>query len=331
MQRSNKPPDFCGNLNGFKHGNKMVTEDPFKHRLHLTKWDWLKTYFLTIFILPIRVLLFLIVSLLMNLVARIGLFNLSPAEIQEKPLTSYSSRFSQKSLIILARIACRICGFNFTIHGKIASVDEAPIIVAAPHSTFIDAPILALSGGKPTTCVFAEEYKKLPIIGKVIQIFQPIYVKRDDPYSRENTRREILKRTSLNNHPDASERWPHLFFAPEGMCSNRKALLPFKLGAFYPGKPVQPITIRYPNKIDTVTWTWDQPHGAMSVIWLTLAQPFTNVEIEFLPVYYPSTKEKEDPKFFASNVRKLMASHLDIPTYDTTFNEVKARYVNTNS
>jgi hypothetical protein len=28
----------------------------------------------------------------------------------------------------------------------------------------------------------------------------------------------------------------------------------FKPGAFYPGKPIQPILIRYPNKTDTLTW-----------------------------------------------------------------------------
>ena len=110
------------------------------------------------------------------------------------------------------------------------------------------------------------------------------------------------------------------------MCSNRKALLPFKPGAFFPGKPVQPITFRYTNEIDTVTWTWDQSHGAMSIFWLTLTQPRTNVQIDYLPVYYPNTKEKEDPKFYASNVRKLMAKHLDVPIYDITLNEVKERY-----
>ena len=28
----------------------------------------------------------------------------------------------------------------------------------------------------------------------------------------------------------------------------------FKPGAFYPGKPIQPVLIRYPNKTDTITW-----------------------------------------------------------------------------
>lgn len=46
---------------------------------------------------------------------------------------------------------------------------------------------------------------------------------------------------------------------PEGTCTNRSCLITFKCGAFYPGVPVQPVCIRYPNKLDTVTWTWEGP------------------------------------------------------------------------
>ena len=43
-------------------------------------------------------------------------------------------------------------------------------------------------------------------------------------------------------------------------------------------------------------------------------------------MYHPSTEEQKDPKLYASNVRKLMASHLMIPTSEMTFEEVKSRY-----
>ena len=70
----------------------------------------------------------------------------------------------------------------------------------------------------------------------------------------------------------------------------------------------------------------NQPHGAKSVIWTTLAQPFTRAELEFMPVYYPNTDEQKDPKLYAANVRNLMASSLKIPTSEMTFEEVKLRY-----
>ena len=59
---------------------------------------------------------------------------------------------------------------------------------------------------------------------------------------------------------------------------------------------------RYPNEVDTVTWTWNQTHGAKSVLWLTLAQPFSRASVEFLPVYTPSSEEKENPTLYAANV-----------------------------
>jgi len=40
-------------------------------------------------------------------------------------------------------------------------------------------------------------------------------------------------------------------------------------------------------------------------MWLTLCQPFTRVELEYLPVYHPNAEEKEDAKLFARNVRKV--------------------------
>ena len=87
----------------------------------------------------------------------------------------------------------------------------------------------------------------------------------------------------------------------------------FKIGAFAPGKAVQPILIRYPNQVDTVTWTIN---GPLSVLWTTLAQPFSRASLEFLPVYQPSPMEISDPKVYASNVREVMAQALNIPTCD---------------
>ena len=62
------------------------------------------------------------------------------------------------------------------------------------------------------------------------------------------------------------------------------------------------IFYRYPNQVDTVTWTWNQPHGARSVLWLTLTQPFSRASLEFLPVYHPSPEEIAG-KYFRNYVK----------------------------
>ena len=70
----------------------------------------------------------------------------------------------------------------------------------------------------------------------------------------------------------------------------------------------------------------NQPHDAKTVLWTTLAQPFTRAKIEFLPVYYPNPAEINDAKLYASNVRHLMAEALKVPKSDMTFEEAKAKY-----
>ena len=39
-------------------------------------------------------------------------------------------------------------------------------------------------------------------------------------------------------------------------------------------------------------------------------------QVEILPVYMPSSKEKADPKLYAENVRVLMARRLGVPLAD---------------
>ena len=234
--------------------NADLNVDPFKHRLKMTKLEWCRTYILTILVIPIRVILILLTLLLADLVSSVALHNLGEREKSGKPIAPYWRKLAQKAAALLGRASVRFCGFSVTVKGEIASAEEAPILVAAPHSGFFDA--FALFWSKTPYLVSREENRNLPVLGKCIELSQSINVKREDPNSRQNTVQEIVRRTNLHNHPDPAERWPQLLIFPEGSTSNRKALMSYKLGAFYPGKPVQPVLLRYPNRIDTVTWTW---------------------------------------------------------------------------
>ena len=160
---------------------------------------------------------------------------------------------------------------------------------------------------------------------ELINYTQPVYVWREDPNSRQNTIKEIQRRVT------SGDEWQQILIFPEGTCTNRKGLITFKPGAFYPGVPVQPVCIRYPNRLDTLSWTWQGPGAYVSqlvvsfilsisltidpsfvirrleLIWLTMTQFYTYCELEFLPVYVPSEEEKQNPRLFASNVRDIMA------------------------
>uniref|UniRef100_A0A0E0DQF3 Phospholipid/glycerol acyltransferase domain-containing protein n=1 Tax=Oryza meridionalis TaxID=40149 RepID=A0A0E0DQF3_9ORYZ len=97
---------------------------------------------------------------------------------------------------------------------------------------------------------------------------------------------------------------PMMLLFPEGTTTNGDYLLPFKTGAFLAKAPVKPVILRYPYK--RFSPAWDSMSGARHVF-LLLCQFVNNLEVIHLPVYYPSEQEKEDPKLYANNVRKLMA------------------------
>nr|KAF6410835.1 lysophosphatidylcholine acyltransferase 2 [Rousettus aegyptiacus] len=73
---------------------------------------------------------------------------------------------------------------------------------------------------------------------------------------------------------------------------------------------------------DTVTWTW-QGYTFLQLFVLTCCQPFTKVEVEFMPVQAPNDEEKRDPVLFASRVRNLMAEALGIPVTDHTYEDCR--------
>ena len=135
-----------------------------------------------------------------------------------------------------------------------------------------------------------EENKSIPFIGKCIEFNQAIFVSREDPNSRHKTVEEITRRTQ------SKDPWSQFVIFPEGATSNRKAVLHFKPGGFIPGVPVQPVLMKYPNHHDTISWTWDQPHGVALCILYTVCQLHVYAEIEFLPPYTPSEEEKKDPQ-----------------------------------
>ena len=57
-----------------------------------------------------------------------------------------------------------------------------------------------------------------------MEFTQPVYVKREDPDSRQNTIREIKKRAATGGM------WPQIIIFPEGTCTNRSCLISFKPG-----------------------------------------------------------------------------------------------------
>ncbi|KAJ0065896.1 hypothetical protein NL108_000135, partial [Boleophthalmus pectinirostris] len=215
-------------------------------------------------------------------------------------------------LKIIMRVMWFAGGFHWiSVKGQRALPTEAPILTLAPHSSYFDAIPVTMT---MSSIVMKAESKDIPLWGTLIKYIRPVFVSRTDQNSRKMTVEEIKRRAHSGGD------WPQIMIFPEGTCTNRSCLITFKPGAFIPAVPVQPVVIRYPNKLDTITWTWQGP-GAFKILWLTLCQLHNEFEIEFLPIYSPSEEEKKNPALFAVNVRRIMAKALGVPITDYSFED----------
>uniref|UniRef100_A0A8D0AC26 Lysophosphatidylcholine acyltransferase 2 n=1 Tax=Sander lucioperca TaxID=283035 RepID=A0A8D0AC26_SANLU len=183
-------------------------------------------------------------------------------------------------------------GFRVVVKGKQVDSSEAPILAVAPHSTFFDG-IVCIVAGLPST-VSRVENLAAPIFGRLVRCLQPVLVSRKDPDSRKNTIQEIESRAKSGGH------WPQVLIFPEGTCTNRSCLITFKQGAFIPGVPVQPVIMRYPNKL--------------------VSECDCNT---FLPTHNPTEEEKKSPHLYASRVRETMAQALGVPVTDHTYEDCR--------
>lgn len=286
--------------------------NPFIHEINLTFTNKIRMIICGLFILPFRIVLFLTVLITAWSVAIIVTTCIPKGSVES--ITGWRRNVTKHFLSCLGRLLFFSMGFHVRVIGKPASSTEAPVFVVAPHSSFFDG-IAVIASGMPSTVSRAENVS-VPIFGTILRALQPVLVSRVDPDSRRNTINEITKRATSGGE------WPQVLIFPEGTCTNRSCLISFKPGAFLPLVPVQPIILRYPNTLDTVTWTW-QGYTVAKLLLMTVCQVCTNVEVEFLPVYVPSEDEKNDYFLYANNVRNLMARSLGTPVTDHTYEDCR--------
>uniref|UniRef100_A0A8C1YKQ8 EF-hand domain-containing protein n=1 Tax=Cyprinus carpio TaxID=7962 RepID=A0A8C1YKQ8_CYPCA len=283
--------------------------NPFVHDLRFTTAQKLQIGFMTVTLFPIRLFIAAFMMLLAWPFAFIASVGRSETAVEPQCLW-------RKLVDVVLRTIMRVMwfagGFHWiSIKGRQALPAEAPILTLGPHSSYFDAIPVTMT---MASIVMKAESKDIPVWGTLIRYIRPVFVSRSDQDSRRKTVEEIKRRARSGGE------WPQIMIFPEGTCTNRSCLITFKPGAFIPAVPVQPVVIRYPNKLDTITWTWQGP-GAFKILWLTLCQLHNEFEIEYLPIYSPSEEEKKNPALFAHNVRRLMAKALQVPVTDYSFED----------
>ena len=139
----------------------------------------------------------------------------------------------------VARMLVRGCGLSVTVTGLEQLPADGRAVIAANHSSYIDAMILfALL---PPNVHFAakREFARVPLIGFVLRRLGAHFVERIDPAGGIEDTRELTA---------AAQRGQTLAFFPEGTFSRAPGLQSLRLGAFIvaaeSGTPVIPVVLR---------------------------------------------------------------------------------------
>ncbi|XP_039055540.1 lysophospholipid acyltransferase LPEAT1-like isoform X1 [Hibiscus syriacus] len=184
---------------------------------------------------------------------------------------------------------------------KQSEQQERPGAVVSNHLSYLDI-FYHMSSSFPSF-VAKRSVSKLPLIGLIGKCLGCVYVQRESKSSDFKGVAGIVTDRIRNAHQN--ELAPMMMLFPEGTTSNGDFLLPFKTGAFLAGAPVVPVILRY--SYQRFSPAWDSISGVRHVVFL-LCQFVNHLEVIWLPVYCPSQQEKDNPKLYANNVRKLMAS-----------------------
>ena len=150
--------------------------DPFSNYVKMEAIDWIQVAIGTIFLLPVRALGVIITFGAAWLVAKIGITGLSEDELN--PLTWGRTGWRRKLMNFFSffgRMMLFVAGFRVTINGKQASRSQAPILVGAPHSSFLEGCIMIMCGGSP---VSRHENRNAIVISTIQNFYQSIFVDR---------------------------------------------------------------------------------------------------------------------------------------------------------
>lgn len=178
---------------------------------------------------------------------------------------------------------------------------ERPGAIVSNHVSYLDI-LYHMSSSFPSF-VAKRSVAKIPLVGLISKCLGCVYVQRESKSSDFKGVAGVVTDRVREAHRNGSA--PMMLLFPEGTTTNGDYLLSFKTGAFLAGAPVVPVILRYPYQ--RFSPAWDSITGVRHVVFL-LCQFVNHMEVMHLPTYYPSQQEKDDPKLYANNVRRLMAT-----------------------
>eukprot|EP01090_Pellita_catalonica_P007191 TRINITY_DN17800_c0_g1_i1.p1 TRINITY_DN17800_c0_g1~~TRINITY_DN17800_c0_g1_i1.p1 ORF type:complete len:566 (+),score=64.74 TRINITY_DN17800_c0_g1_i1:91-1698(+) len=282
--------------------------------IDLTVLEWIKIIIFSVTLAPIRLILIVFLLLLCYICVKVALFGKDMDDILTKPLSR-----KRRAILSIVKILARIVLFVFGVYwidvkGRKASMRDAPIIVCN-HVSFFD--FFFFAAEELPRFLSRKENLQVPIIGACMLALQTILVDRNDKDSKRKAVQAIKDHTEMTKETDG---WGRLLIFAEGTCTNQKALITFKTGAFLPGAPVQPVAISYPFINYDPSWVLGV--NPLILVWRSLCQVQNHMRVQYLPVHTPSPEEISDPVAFASNVRERIARALNIPVTEHSWEDV---------
>ncbi|KAK3038142.1 hypothetical protein RJ639_029596 [Escallonia herrerae] len=272
-------------------------------------------------LVPVRVVLALAVLVVYYVICRFCTMFSAPNTEDEQEDYAHMTGWRRVAIVqsgrFLARAMMFVLGFyrvnetyrnqdidnnlNAETEGKDQTDDvERPGAIISNHVSYLDI-LYHMSSSFPSF-VAKRSVGKLPLVGLISKCLGCVYVQRESKSSDFKGVSGVVTERVREAHENKSA--PMMMLFPEGTTTNGDFLLPFKTGAFLSKAPVLPVILRYPYQ--RFSPAWDTISGVRHVIFL-LCQFVNHIEVTWLPVYYPTQQEKDDPKLYADNVRRLMA------------------------
>jgi 1-acyl-sn-glycerol-3-phosphate acyltransferase len=184
-----------------------------------------------------------------------------------------------------------------------------PIIIAN-HISYMDGGILAAEFAAPKI-IAKSGARDVPILGKLMEEMETVFVDRSSQDSRQATLEAITKHC---------ESWTPgsraLLMFPEGTTTNGESIIEFKKGAFAPGLPVRPVLLVYTGQWDPASTKYKDTSAGIrrtsDAEWSSefLGHFVHSVHVRVLPPYMPGEDEVADCNLFARNCRAYMATEL---------------------
>ncbi|GJR85173.1 lysophospholipid acyltransferase LPEAT1 isoform X1 [Tanacetum coccineum] len=273
-------------------------------------------------LLPLRVVFGTLVVCIYYLICKLCTLFLAPKKESEQEDYGHMGGWRRKVVFWFGRILSRLLLFVFGFYwiketfrnpsvndsesdNELEANDKSkevkrPGAIISNHVSHMDI-LYHMSSSFP--CFVAKRsVGKLPLVGLISKCLGCVYVQRESKSPDFKGVSGVVNDRINKSLQDKSA--PMMMLFPEGTTTNGDYILPFKTGAFLSKAPVLPVILKYPyHKFSPA---WDTISGMRHVL-LLLCQFVNHITVTRLPLYYPSQEEKDNPKLYAENVRRLMA------------------------